>query len=137
VCQDRKESDEELTAIYYFMNGRSAFRSDSVQGELLVKINPSPFMLGLDAQEAIMQNTMQSQYTGSEYKTISKKKTNKENRIIFKVDRIPIGDDYFKSLMGQSIQIEGKLLLLIYTDNIIPDHVEQMWVKRFGNVGFR
>ena len=139
VCQDRKESDAELTAIYYFMNGRSEFKSDSVRGELVVQeiLGFLNIDLRLDILETVLQRKMQSQFVGSEYKTISKKNTDKENRIIFKVDHIPITDDYFKTIIGEYLLFNGRILYLTYTDEALPEHIINMWVKRLENVVLR
>jgi hypothetical protein len=139
VLQDFKKSTKETNAFFWYMNGSKRFKSDSLGGDLTIKILDSPLVINSDEQQFMMKNAMESLYPGSNFSVLTKNSFEKENRIIYKVERIPVGDDYFKSLISQTIQIEGKVAILIFFINqeIIPEHIQKMWLKRFENVLLR
>jgi hypothetical protein len=139
VLQDFKKSTKETNAFFWYMNGSKRFKSDSLGGDLTIKILDSPLVINSDEQQFIMKNALESLYPSSNFSVLIKNSFEKENRLIFKVERIPVGDDYFKSLISQTIQIEGKVAILIFFINqeIIPEHIQKMWLKRFENVLLR
>jgi hypothetical protein len=139
VLQNLKNSLTETNAFFWYMNGSKRFKSDSLGGDLTIKIIDSPLMIKSDEQQFMMKNTMEGLYPSSNFSVLFKNSFVKENRLIFKVERIPVGDDYFKSLMSQIIQVGGKVAIITYFINneIIPEHIEKMWIDRFKNLNFK
>jgi hypothetical protein len=139
VFQQREDSQSGTKSTLNYMNGLDQFNSDSLNGELDIKIENDSQKAFIKMQVSMIEGTMIAKFPGSNFSVIFNNSFENEARIIFKVERIGVGDDYFKSLIGQSVEIKGKLLFMFYSINRenIPEHIENMWVKRLKNVKLR
>jgi hypothetical protein len=139
VFQQREDSQSGTKSTLNYMNGLGQFNSDSLNGELDIKIGNDLQKAFIKVQVSMIEGTMIAKFPGSNFSVIFNNSFENEARIIFKVERIGVGDDYFKSLIGQSVEIKGKLLFMFYSINRenIPEHIENMWVKRLKNVKLR
>ncbi|MGL4631799.1 MAG: hypothetical protein ACRCVT_11395 [Leadbetterella sp.] len=130
-----KTEDTTITENNLFFLGGIPPVPDSLKGVVNVIKIPISEEFDLKTSEKLIFNSLTEGFKGGEFSVTSNIEGIHENRFTFSVNNLKKNQLEYTSIIGQVIQNESNLLLLIYNTNDpeVTNEISTVWKNRFEN----